>query len=950
MTAQSLKHTGALDGLDINGIKRRFLALNRERLRRVYLSLGNRQQAFLDLLPLLFHINHPMLPGYLSSQTPAGISDYAPTNRAIDAAKRLAKSFTYRRRALRSLDVHALYLMGSSGSIAYSKNSDFDIWVCHRPDLPEAQRDMLTRKAEAIESWAASLGLEVHFFVLDDAGFRQGTHQHISRESSGSAQHRLLLEEFYRTGLLAAGRYPVWWLVPPEREEDYEQYVHDLKHKRFIKPNESLDFGGVGILPAEEFFGAALWQLYKAVDSPYKSVLKIMLMECYASEYPRPEALSLRFKRAVYAGEINLDRLDPYVSLADKVEEYLLERGDHTRLELARRCLYFKVNEPMSRPDTRRNATWRREAMRELVNQWEWDQASLLMLDTRHTWKMHRVMEERRTLVDALTKSYRTLSQFAREHAATLAIDPEELNLLGRRLYAAFERKSGKIDIINPGISTDLTEERLALQRVDGPPQDGWLLYRGDGRDHDAGGQGPLKRARSLLEMLAWCHFNGLLHPVTTVINLQPRDGEVSPWELRAVLDSLQQLFPAAEHEPAEMNDLANPARIRRGGLFINLGVDPMSKLTRQGMQLTSNRTDALSFGGLWENLALSFDEIVATSWQEVLTFRYSGDDGLADCLCDYLAWSPIADGSVPEPPACYSFSSTRGAAIARRIEELFHDVIECFYRSRWRDTARYVLRVGHVHYVLQAENGVPRYQRLDSMDALLGALGAPQERFSPVVLDRHTLSETPLPAILRANRPGAVQLFYQVAGDKAQVYVLDERGSLFYQKAPFHDSLTLLSQYQTFLEAVEQRRNLLGPGAKSAAQSMELEFYQVVREAGGKSRLDRQNINPFRRSNSYLGIQVIGDLAQSNQAVFTMYCNSREFSNVEFGDRLFEEVSGYVLSERASGEAYPIYITDIDLSRALLGADNTGNVQTVHFLNYKRRIEDRLNRALQRR
>ena len=234
--------------------------------------------------------------------------------------------------------------------------------------------------------------------------------------------------------------------------------------------------------------------------------------------------------------------------------------------------------------------------------------------------------------------------------------------------------------------------------------------------------------------------------------------------------------------------------------------------------------------------------------------------------------------------------------------------------------------------------------------DALLGALGAPQERFSPVVLDRHTLSETPLPAILRANRPGAVQLFYQVAGDKAQVYVLDERGSLFYQKAPFHDSLTLLSQYQTFLEAVEQRRSLLGPGAKPAAQSMELEFYQVVREAGGKTRLDRQNINPFRRSNSYLGIQVIGDLAESNQAVFTMYCNSREFSNVEFGDRLFEEVSRYVLSERASGEAYPIYITDIDLSRALLGTDNTGNVQTVHFLNYKRRIEDRLNRALARR
>ncbi|MFP5506484.1 MAG: class I adenylate cyclase, partial [Gammaproteobacteria bacterium] len=318
----------AIDGIDLRTVKRRFMALNNDRLKRVYLSLRDRQKIFFDLLPLLFHINHPLLPGYLSNKTPAGIADYSPSNRCIEAGKRLSKSFSYQRRAQRHFDIHALYLMGSSGTIAYSDSSDFDLWLCIRPDLGEEDRQALARKAEGIESWAATLGLEVHFFLMNDEAFRRGETTSLSLESSGSAQHHLLLDEFYRTGLLIAGRYPVWWLVPPEAEANYDDYVHTLKHKRFIGPHETVDFGGITHMPAGEFFGAALWQLYKAVSSPYKSVLKILLMEAYAAEYPRTQMLSQRFKAAVWSGDANLDTLDPYVQMCARVEEYLLEHNE----------------------------------------------------------------------------------------------------------------------------------------------------------------------------------------------------------------------------------------------------------------------------------------------------------------------------------------------------------------------------------------------------------------------------------------------------------------------------------------------------------------------------------------------------------------------------------------------------------------------------------------------
>jgi adenylate cyclase class 1 len=67
-----------------------------------------------------------------------------------------------------------------------------------------------------------------------------------------------------------------------------------------------IDFGGLEEIPAEEFISATLWHLYKSLSSPYKSLLKLLLMESYASEYPRPQWLCLEVKKAIYQGNISV--------------------------------------------------------------------------------------------------------------------------------------------------------------------------------------------------------------------------------------------------------------------------------------------------------------------------------------------------------------------------------------------------------------------------------------------------------------------------------------------------------------------------------------------------------------------------------------------------------------------------------------------------------------------
>jgi adenylate cyclase class 1 len=938
-----------IDALVLRTIKRRFMALNKDRLRRVQECLDTRQRVFIRLLPLLFHINHPMLPGYLSNMTPCGVCDYSPAKRCIQSARKLAKSFSYQRRAQRRHSIHALYLMGSTGTIAYSKSSDFDIWICHRHGLSEQGVAALREKADGIKCWAESLGLEVHFFLMDAVSFRDKEHQQLSNENAGSAQHHLLLDEFYRTGLLVAGRFPVWWLVPPSYEKYYDEYVDKLIVSRFIKANEIVDFGGLSHLPTEEFFGATLWQLYKAVDSPYKSIIKILLMEAYANQYPNIEILAMRFKNMVHSGDVQLDRLDPYVMMCNTVEEYLFSRRELERLDLARRCFYFKVNEAMSKPDRTGKPSWRRQAIRELVDTWGWSRRKIASLDQRRQWKIKRVLEERQILVDELTLSYRALSRFGREHNNEHAINSDDLNLLGRKLYVAFERKAGKVEKINPGVSRDLSEERLSLHHIDERRQRGWAIYRGNVLRRDADKHTPLKRTASLLELLAWCHFNGLFSRNPTAISIQPPDSSLSQWELRCVLDCLQQMFPKGKIPRTDMQSLAEQAIVRQAGLFINLARDPMSKLTRNGMQLVSERIDPLSYGGQWENLAVDFETIAVTSWGEVLTYRYAGCTALLDCLCDYFAWSPVDSGTVPPPLPCFSFSSSRGATIAHRLEQLFNDVTEYFYYNYWRRHARYALRIGQNYYVLKCEHNIPRYRELESQTALLDHLGQPQTAFSPIRIDRQAMDNSPLALVLDRNLEGVVQLFYQLVGGRAQVYILDERGSLFHQCPAFHDQQTLLGQFQHFLDMVRYRLNNTNM-PNSLSDKIDIQYFQIARNSLEEYVLESVKVNPEVGKRRYLDVQVIGSLEDERHGSFSIFCGNREFSALEFGEQIFQRVAEHISRKRGGGGGYPIYITDIDVNPAMLGTDNVNGVQSIHFLNYKKRIESLLNEALQNR
>lgn len=920
-------------------LRGRFLTLNAIRLERASQALSTRQQSVLRLLPLLFHVNHPLLPGYVSGATPCGLSGYQPDEAILSEAQRLTRSFVYKPKRHDGRpapgEIFSLFLMGSLGTVAQAEQSDMDLWVCHDPQLSEEKLAELRRKCSLLEVWAASQGAELHCFLIDPKRYTEGAREaQLTSDDCGTTQHYLLLEEFYRTALWLGGRTPLWWLVPVYEEANYREFGRILQHKRFIRSDEVIDLGHLAQIPPHEFLGAGMWQLFKGIDSPFKSVLKLLLTEVYASEHPHTRCLALRFKEAVYLGKLDNEELDPYMMVFRRLEEYLQARGEQERLELVRRCLYLKIGKRLSRPPKHRQKSWQRLLLERLVNDWQWPERQLLHLDGRSEWKVPQVQNERRALVNELTYSYRFLSRLGRQLHIANPLSERDLGVLGRRLYAAFERKSDKVEFINPGIAPDLSEELLTLvQGLDDQGERLWTLYPGSVTGQDGIGFRPLKRARHLSELLAWGQRNGVVDGGSK-INLQAEGSDLSDFELANLIGSFQHSFPLPLPELSEAALLA-PSQPREVLILVNVGIDPLRQHSQQNVHLTTERTDSLGYSGLRDNLVLSLDLIALNSWNELSVNHYEGPNALLDCLCDYLNSLPNAQATPSLKVRC--FCRNRAPAIAKRVSELFAEVSAQLAAG----PSRYLLQVQQRYHLLDLRLGQVSYRSPGDIPTLLNRLGEEQNRFSPLHLDRHALEGEDLALILGRSSPGTVQLFYRQDGQMAELSILDEHHALWRTRLPFYNERSFLLPWLRFLNSIQVRQGALRP--LGSALPGPAACYEVQPPLPARAqRLESRSLSDDGGQLAYYPVQALISDGELGQSTLSLFCNHREFSQLEYGHELFSAAARYILSQRQEGQRYPCYLTDLDLP-----SRNGQPVPTLHYLKRKAELEEKLNAAL---
>jgi adenylate cyclase, class 1 len=913
---------------DLHAVVQRYKNFNLSRLQRVQDFFQPRQHDFLNLLPLIFHINHPLLPGFVSLETPAGIPDYSPNKLATDTAKQFSKGFVYKRRALRNYPIHGIFLMGSVGSMAFSKDSDIDIWLCHQPTMAADELDELRQKAKEVEKWAASLKIEVHIFLVNSDQFKQGGNTPISAESSGETQHYLLLEEFYRTAIYIAGRIPVWWLVPPQQEKHYNQYVSHLLENRFISDAEVIDFGGLQDMPMAEFVSATLWHIYKSLTSPHKSLLKLLLMESYASEFPDPQWLCLLLKQAIYQGDFSVDSLDPYLLIYRKVDSYLQKAGSKQRLNLARECFHLKIMGSSGTALDNKARQLHEDYMQTIASQWRWPNDLLENLGLQKFWNIQKASAEHGVIRDQLQQCLRMILKFSGNPVDHDYHENNDLRLISRKLRAVLDLRPGKVEVLTTRTMVHDKPDVLSFVELEQPEAASvWCLYPENMTGRSVLREPTIKQADSLVELMCWAVVNGL-YKKSVNLKLISSNLALNTSELALLLAEMHEFISRyLLNRDDDLEVYENPNRFLSSLLLINLGESLAIDANLQQFVM-SERSDPFSYGESRQCFVQNVQKLSVSNWGEVTLQQYTGLNGFFAGIAEVFNDSepPIAADKLH----VVCFTLVRGRSIALRINTLFDNLLGCFANPLSQNRQRYIMAGESGYYVFRCRDHVLSYYLLETHNQLLQELGCAQPQFSPVWFDAYVLEQTFIPSLYNYNLADVIQIFYHATSKHVAVYVIDEKGALFVAQHDKAHPEHVLIHYSVFLGGLLAQAKL--PAAAG------IKCYEIQKNSAGVVSCHPVQVKP---ESSAMDLRVRITSEQTADS-FAVYCNDLKFS---IADALsYNAVKSYILGYRKNCDDYPCHITEVDVPCRLLGIEHSSQAQALHYLNYKQKMEDKLN------
>ena len=534
----------------------RVLRYNKARIERALTLMPEKHRPLFHVLPFLVHVNHEALPGYVTPPTsdetvPFGINNYSfrpdvelALKRCFPAQSHLfadIKQIWPRQRA-----VDALVLMGSVGTIAQTDDSDFDFWVCIDGNrFSQAALALLQQKLTAIEKWAdETFGIEVHFFLSEIDKVRQNDFGVAEGESAGSAQAMFLKAEFYNTNIVVAGKAPFWWLTPEKTtEKQYRAIYNSLEKGGSPDVDWFMDLGHLERLDASELFGAAIWQLGKAMDSPFKSVLKMAKLEVYLANISHGQPLCNLLKKHVHRGAEapgHVADIDPYALMFDELIAHYKKHGQAEDIAVLQQCLYLKCGSALSQPLVEgEQANFKRKIMASYAKQWGWSRKLIVHLDNQQDWTFNERVQLSRRIHRFLLKCYRRISKEISHHQQVM--DQKDMTVLGRRLSTYYAKKADKIEFLRRAFDESLYCEKITIamrQLKNG--DEVWSAYAGDllSKSGIMDESQKITQASTAIALMVWLVSSKIID-TNSKVYLDYNYGEVSELDLNDLLKHL---------------------------------------------------------------------------------------------------------------------------------------------------------------------------------------------------------------------------------------------------------------------------------------------------------------------------------------------------------------------------------------------------------------------------
>jgi len=539
-----------------------------------------KQADLFEIIPLLIHENL-IFPGYKADSLPAprGIANYRPCRETCATASLYLGSNEIFHRFCETPHVESLFTMGSTGTIAQTRDSDIDYWVCvrgHDPESLEGKR--FQQKLTLIEQWALNeFKAEIHFFIVDIDRARNDDFGDSTGESSGSAQGLILKEEFYRTMIHVAGKLTFWCTLPVGISRTY----YDLLLSRVcINPVTCrfVDFGDIHVIPSEEYFGASIWQLFKLLKSPFKSVIKMALLEKFIHAKGNRQLLCNRFKKQWMNPGLflPLGKIDPYYTLLESVMEFYEQADNPGATRLVQQCFFLKTG---IESDLDRNETLfglRSFFINWCMQKWSWTRPMVVESGNFKEWQYSKITRLSQQIQQYMVKTYIRVNQ-AMNNGQTSTITPEDRTVIGRKMFVEFSSQPGKIPrtLLVSRSDRHFTKLTLIFAPQQGNPGRWELVNHPSRSNHDD--DGVISQGGTIEEIAAWLVHNQLFSP-STIINLYPNPTPVSSDDIQRFFQALYLFFVNDSSQTIPSINLLSTARIVAVFISLNLCVPRKKK------------------------------------------------------------------------------------------------------------------------------------------------------------------------------------------------------------------------------------------------------------------------------------------------------------------------------------------------------------------------------------
>ncbi|MEL7638170.1 MAG: class I adenylate cyclase [Solidesulfovibrio sp.] len=569
----------ALFARDVERRRLAMLAGNKRRLAWARRRLGEAGGAYLDMLPEL--VGLPLVREAGGRVAPAPAAHVTAAFPHLGTARDLARHFDRPLSALphvpqEAIPVEALYTIGSVGTVAQGADSDLDVWVClGRGAAGHPDMAAFTAKLEVISRQALEeAGLEIHFFCMSVEDVRDNVFGYSDDEGYGSAQGRLLKEEFYRTALVVAGRKPAWWCLPPGLgREAHARAMAGLVRVAPEAAAESLDFGCLQPIAGDEYFGASLWMIVKSLTSPFKSIIKFGLLEKYAAHPGEPEPLCDTLKSHIFANQGGLWRCDPYALLFREVTRFYQEDGRPGAVELLRQAFLQKTGfDPCDEYASRTG-----EALLDHYFPYAPPAAGACPPPPKRDGAAEADgFAQAQALGEAIAnhflRAYERLKDRSKALESGGGLTERDQAMLSRRIAASFGRKVGKIvrmPFIRPGRDLFASLE-IAFEEV--APREKIFVVRAEptGGDRKNRKKETVRQDASLPRLCAWLIANEIYRPGMHV-QASTLPAPLTLPDVTALLDALHAAFPVKDTFAPPLSWGLARERVTRALLLVNL-------------------------------------------------------------------------------------------------------------------------------------------------------------------------------------------------------------------------------------------------------------------------------------------------------------------------------------------------------------------------------------------